>query len=121
MSELTSRLGRSVMAAFLATTYALLFLKYIGWAATYSGALGVRSRAALAELGHERAVAFFVMFLTFEILTTWVMASLIQLEGIASDNFRIVARYVVALAFSLFATGILVWLISTIGSAPDRG
>ena len=104
-----------MLAMLLCVACSLSFLKFVGWAATYSDILGLPTKLAKVEFAHGQARLFLWIFLLFEGLMTWVMASLIRLEGMSSDNFRIVARCIVALAFSLFATGILIWLISSVG------
>jgi len=97
--------------AVLAILCALSFLKYLGWAAYYSG------NPSAGEAAGRNAELFFVAFVILEALAALVIASRIRLEGAFSSNaVRLVARYATALLVSILSTGIVVGVLVTIGS-----
>jgi hypothetical protein len=115
MSELKTVSGHQwrVLAIFavIAILCALSFLKYLGWAAYYSG------NPSAGEAAGRNAEVFLVAFVILEVLAALVIASRIRLEGTFSSNaVRLVARYATALLVSVFLTGIVVGVLVTIGS-----
>ena len=107
-----------VMAAFalLSILGALSFLRYLGWAAFYSGIFGLPSRASEAQAAGHKAQLFFWVFVVLEGLNTLAMASLIRLAGIWSAAVRVVARFALALALSFIVTGAVVGVLVAVGS-----
>jgi hypothetical protein len=97
--------------AVLTILCALSFLRYLGWAAYYSG----NPSPGLAA--GRNAELFLVAFVILEVLAALVIASRIRLEGTFSSNaVRLVARYATALLISVLSTGIVVGVLVTIGS-----
>jgi hypothetical protein len=115
MSELKTVRGHQWRAlgifAVLAILCALSFLKYLGWAAYYSG------NPSAGEAAGRNAELFLVAFVILEVLAALVIASRIQLEGTFSSNaVRLAARYATALLVSILSTGVVVGVLVTIGS-----
>ena len=86
-------------------------VKYLGWAAFYSG------NPSGGEAAGHKAELFLVAFVILEVLATLVIASRIRLEGTFSSNaVRLVTRYGIGLLLSALTTGIVVAVLVTIGS-----
>jgi hypothetical protein len=99
------------MFAVLVILCALSFLRYLGWAAFYSG------NPSAGEAAGRKAELFLVAFAILEVLAALVIASRIRLEGMFSSNaVRLVARYGTGLLLSALTTGIVVAVLVTIGS-----
>jgi hypothetical protein len=97
--------------AVLTILCALSFLKYLGWAAYYSG------NPSAGEAAGRNAEVFLVAFVILQVIATLVIASRIRLEGtFSSKAVRLVARYATALLVSILSTGIIVGVLVTIGS-----
>jgi hypothetical protein len=99
----------------LAVLCALSFLKYLGWAAFYSG------NPSAGEAAGHKAELFFWAFVALEVLTALVIATRIRLEGMFSSKaVTLVARYVTGLLISIVTTGVVVGVLVTIGSRLRR-
>jgi hypothetical protein len=97
--------------AVLSILGALSFLRYLGWAAYYSG------NPSAGEAAERNAEWFLVAFVILEALVALVIASRIRLESTFSSNaVRLVARYATALLVSILWTGIVVGVLVEIGS-----
>jgi hypothetical protein len=102
--------------AVLAILSALSFLRYVGWAAFYSGTFGLSSRVSEAQFAGRKAQLFFWAFLVLEGFATFAVASLIQLTEIWSTAVRVVARLAIALALSLIVTVAVIGVLVAVGS-----
>src|ERR1700733_7384037 len=84
-------------------------IKSLTAAAFYSAWYGTARMAPELSYAQRRADRFYLLPLALTVLASGFLASIIRLERISSNRFRLVARYVVALALSVFATGVFVW------------
>ena len=101
-----------IALAITATGLAILsFLNFAGAAAFYSAWFGRPGVEAQLARANRRGDFFFLLSLAFELVTAAAIAPFIELSGLGSAGFKVVARYLVALLLSLLATGVLVWLL----------
>ncbi|HZQ66880.1 MAG TPA: hypothetical protein VFA68_00055 [Terriglobales bacterium] len=99
----------------LAILCGLSFLKYLGWAAFYSG------NPSAGEAAGQRAELFFWAFIALEALAGLVMAMRIRLEGMFSTSaVRTLARYAMGLVISIATTAVVVGVLAAIGSRMHR-
>jgi hypothetical protein len=97
--------------AVIAILCALSFLKYLGWAAFYSG------NPSAGEAAGRKAELFFWAFIILEALAALVIARRIRLESTFSPHVvRLAARYCVGLILSVLATGVVIGVLVTFGS-----
>jgi len=95
---------------------AYLFVKFLGATFFYSdwGPLTSTTPAnRVPELTYasHRAHVLFLSSVAVAALAALLMAPVIQLSGISSAGFRLLARYLVALVLFVLTTGVLVWVM----------
>ncbi len=106
-------------AVFLSLLSAYLFVRFIGAAAFYSDwgpitSVTTTNKAAELTYASHRAHVFFLRSVAVAALAALLMAPVIQLSGISSKGFRLLARYLLALALCLLTTGVLVWILGVL-------
>lgn len=97
-------------------TCALCFLRYIGWAAFYSGIEGLSSRASEAHVADHKAQVFFWAAVLLVLIAASAMTSLIRLEGISSTAMRVAARFLVSLSLTFAVSAVLILVVVEVGS-----
>jgi hypothetical protein len=108
--SLSNRWLRVALESVLVVLAAFCFLRYIGWAFSYSAALGLPSRIRETQLANHRAWLFLCVFLALEVLSGVLVAFSWEPPDLGSAWLRFAARYGLGLALSLVATGIVVGL-----------
>jgi hypothetical protein len=101
---------RVALIAVLVVLAAFCFLRYIGWAFSYSGIVGLSSRVREAEVANLKAWLFLCMFFVLELLSSVLITFSWEPPDLGSAWLRFVGRYGSGLVLSLLATGIVVGL-----------
>lgn len=101
---------------------AFCFLKYLGWAAVYSGNYGVPSLARLVRDAHQRSLTYFVVCLLIETALIANLAIHLRFVGTELTDFlKVVARVASTTAIAVIGTLGAAYLLSRMGVGWIRG
>jgi len=89
------------------------FVRYLGWAFSYSARLGLSNQTLDIQLAYRRAWFFLSIFTSLQLIAAVILGSAWEPSNLGSLPLRFVARYGSALALVLVSTAIVVaiWLM----------